>query len=518
MDSESILRESRAEALLKPMGFVTETGKTQFLKQIRLMTSNIGILQRRQDTILSIRSMLQKKDTIGSYFSEIQTIEPDLDIFFTKTEVEKNSYEQLLFSGWNPLQILNTIPFALLFLSIFKQYIVPALAVCTPLFMIIMPYIFLKYWYNLPITTKQYTHILMGMFGFQSFDVKNPRALFQGALTLFSIGQSIYQPIQNALHLQTVHKELLKKAMAAQRFVQILSELHEVIPRKYRTQNPLQGAEQQDIHRLFALLWDEPHRVKLALQYIGDCEVIYRFAQQEHLHPVQFVKGKTICLQIQEGLDPFVPHCIPFSLELKESHHAILTGPNRGGKSSVLRSTLLSIFLAQTFGFAYCSSNGCVRIRPFDWIATGLKLEDKPGSISMFESEVDFAIQILQRTTESPNQIGFVLFDELFHSTNPPDGARTAEIFLQKLWKKTNTASFISTHVFELAKKAPKKIQKLCVPAHRKEDGSLEFTYTLKEGICEVSSVDEILKEKGLLCGKLDSGKPDLVGGNERIK
>jgi DNA mismatch repair ATPase MutS len=116
-----------------------------------------------------------------------------------------------------------------------------------------------------------------------------------------------------------------------------------------------------------------------------------------------------------------------------------------------------------------------------------------------------------------------VLFDELFHSTNPPDGARTADIFLEKLWIQANVASFISTHVFDLAKKARKQIQKLCVPAVLKKDGSLQFTYTLKSGICEVSSVDEILREKGLLCGNLDcgnldSGKPETVGGNERIE
>lgn len=155
--------------------------------------------------------------------------------------------------------------------------------------------------------------------------------------------------------------------------------------------------------------------------------------------------------------------------------------------------------MAQTFGIGFTTAEGSFKLRPFDWIATGLRLEDRPGSTSMFESEVEFAIQILRRARQEPDKIGFVLFDELFHSTNPPDGARTADIFLQKLWKTSNTATFISTHVFDLAKKAEKRIQRLCVPAYPKEDGSLHFTYTLKKGICTVSSVDEILKEKGLL-------------------
>jgi DNA mismatch repair ATPase MutS len=362
------------------------------------------------------------------------------------------------------------------------------------------------------------------MFGFQQFDMRNPRALFQGALTIFSIGQSIYQPIQNALHLQTVHAELMKKAVAIQEFVVLTKELFEKLGNSVQFKNPLQDIEQQDIHRVFATFWDEPAKLRLALCYIGDCEVVYRLAKCTSLVPAKFLQGKKPSLTIKEGKDPFLKSSKPYTLQLHgNSHHAILTGPNRGGKSSVLRSTLLSVVIAQTFGVGFCTGEGSIQLRPFDWIATGLKLEDRPGSVSMFESEVEFAIQILQRATAQPEKIGFVLFDELFHSTNPPDGARTADIFLEKLWIQANVASFISTHVFDLAKKARKQIQKLCVPAVLKKDGSLQFTYTLKSGICEVSSVDEILREKGLLCGNLDcgnldSGKPETVGGNERIE
>lgn len=491
MDIESVLRESRAEQLVAKLEFVTETGKERFKHQLRQMTSNIGILRRRQETILA----LQKENcSLDPLFKEIHEIEPVLQGFFEKTEVEKNSYEQLLFSGWPSLQVLNTIPFLLLALSIFKQYVVPLMAVLTPVFMIVMPYIFLTYVYNVPITLEQYAKIAMNMFGLQNINLQNPRTIIQGALTLFSVGQSIYQPIQNALHLQTVHKELMKKAEASQRFVTLVDQLVKAMP--YKCKNPLIDEEAQDAHRLFASFWDSPFKVKLALQLVGDCEVVWRLAQAKTFKPVVFTRGSKPSLIMVNGVDPFLSDSIPYNLSLSgPSHHAILTGPNRGGKSSVLRSTLLSVVMAQTFGFA----PGKLQLRPFDWIATGLRLEDRPGSSSLFESEVEFAIQILKRSKTESDKVGFVVFDELFHSTNPPDGARTADIFLQKLWVSNNTASFISTHVFDLAKKSHKTIQKLCVPALKQEDGSLHFTYTLQNGICEVSSVDEILKEKGLL-------------------
>lgn len=501
MDTASFIRESNAEKLITTLGFETATGKDQFLAQLQKWTSKSGILQRRQTTILALRETLkpETQDTFEHIFQEIQALEPELQSFFQLSDVEKDSYQQLLFSGWKPLQVLNTVPFLLLALAAFKKYVVPALAVLTPLFMIVMPYVFLKYWYSVPITTDQYVKLLLNMFGLQNIDIKNPRTILQGSLTLFSVGQSIYQPIQNALHLQTIHAQLMKKAIAAQRFVACVEKLQQALPRAYQFKNPLQEIEHHDVHRLFATFWDYPHMLRLALQCVGDCEVVYRIATCSFATPVQFRSADTPLLRIQDGIDPFLTTAIPFTLQLSGKRaHAILTGPNRGGKSSVLRTTLLTILFSQTFGFAF-TRQGSVQIRPFDWIATGLRLEDRPGHTSMFESEVEFAIQILRRANQYPDEKGCILFDELFHSTNPPDGARTADIFLQQLWKTPNTASFISTHVFELAKQADKRIQKLCVPAHKQEGGHITFTYALQEGICEVSSVDLILKEKGLL-------------------
>lgn len=503
MDTESLIRESRADDLQKVFGLQTETGKEQFRRQLRQRSSCLGVLDRRQQTILTIRKSLTNEsgEKLNQIFQEIQTLEPELKVFFEKTDVEKESYEQLLFSGWPSLQVLNTLPLVLLGLSLFKLYVVPALALFTPLFLVLMPYVVLTYWYNLSIPPEKYMKLLMSVLGVQQIDLSNPRTILQGGLTLFSLGNSIYQPIQSALHLQVLNTQLLQKAEVAQRLVEHLSDLRRLIPSKMS--DPLEGLPLEDPHRLFAAFWDSPVRLRLALQYIGDCEVLYRLALAKNLEPVQWVSGSSPALRITKGVDPFLQSAIPYSLCLSgQTHHAILTGPNRGGKSSVLRSTLLTVVMAQTFGVGFCADEGSILLRPFDWIATGLKLQDSPGSLSMFESEVEFALQILKTARSTPEKVGFVLFDELFHSTNPPDGARTADLFLQKLWTQTNVSSFISTHVFDLAKQAHPTIQKLCVPATQHTDGSLEFHYTLKEGICEVSSVDLILKEKGLLAAE----------------
>jgi DNA mismatch repair ATPase MutS len=173
----------------------------------------------------------------------------------------------------------------------------------------------------------------------------------------------------------------------------------------------------------------------------------------------------------------------------------LLTGPNRGGKSSFLRSFLLCIYLSQVFGLSFSPN---MSIYPFDWISTGLRIEDRPGSASLFENELNFACEILKRSKREPN--GLVLFDELFHSTNPPDGEKTAQQFLNKLWKTPSVVSIISTHVFSLVERSPSTISRLCVPAYIDEStNELVFTYKLTSGICKVSSVDVLLKKVGLL-------------------
>lgn len=490
MDIEVVIRESKAEALQDTLNIATQTGKEQFLRQLRLFTSQEGILRRRQDVILSLR---KKELNLDNLFDEVKELEPLLETFFKKTDVEKNSYEQLFFTH-PAFQILNTLPFFLIALSYFKLYVVPIMAVMMPVAMIIMPYFYLVYWYNLPISLEEYAKISLSMFGLQDFNLKNPKLLVQATITIFSIAQSIYQPIQNAKHLGKIHVDLEKRGKAVERLAEISSQLLSLFPENQRPQINL--LDIGDGHKSFAEVWLVQYKLRLLLQFIGDVEVVYRLAQNTALFPVHFISGDKPCLVIQEGIDPYLPSPIPYSVEFTKHHHAILTGPNRGGKSSVLRSTLLNVVMAQTFGLAFTKKS--MSLRPFDWIATGLRLEDKPGSISMFESEVEFATKILQRSKDT-TKVGFVLFDELFHSTNPPDGARTASIFLQKLWKQENVGSFISTHVFSLAKKSPVHIQKLCVPAKKDASGELTFTYTLQRGVCEVSSVDLILKEKGLL-------------------
>jgi len=96
--------------------------------------------------------------------------------------------------------------------------------------------------------------------------------------------------------------------------------------------------------------------------------------------------------------------------------------------------------------------------------------------------------------------------DEIFHSTNAIDGEEASRIFLDRLYALPQHASLISTHYTQLPETYTEKkiIQPLCLQAsiNPVEKDSLVYTYKIRKGINALSSVREILKERGLLSDK----------------
>lgn len=489
MDIDTLLHDSQAEGLLDLLGFETKMGRERFLHQLRQITDDPGTLSKRQNAILELRQGGKAQD--ADLIRQAAHLESEVAGFFDRATLETESYSQLLFSGWDCLKILNTVPFLLFAVSLLKIWLNPIFVLLTPVFAVLGPYLYMRHTWNHPMPFSVYFQILLGQLGIGQ--PLNLKGMAQVGIAAGSVIQSAYQTVQNSRHLYKIDSEIQRKGAALRSLGACCGALLERLGQKPNL-NPL-GDLPLDDRMAFAVGWDHPGLIRQALLLIGDFEVVYRIAECRALRRVDVLPptaGKP-ALRIREGYDPFLP------AETRKSYqvtlgHGILTGPNRGGKSSVLRSILLNVLLAQTVGYSFA---GKLQIRLFSWIASGLKLVDTPGKTSMFEREVEFGAQILEKARQGIP--GLILFDELFHSTNPPDGKRTANLFLERIWTRRCISSLISTHVFELAEGAPQHVQQLCVPAIRLSDGSLEFTHELTPGICTESSVDLILQEKGFL-------------------
>jgi hypothetical protein len=509
------------------MGLINDAGLESFHKIIGCnLKQSHKILNRtleKATTVSSVAFMLRNgsiksmkllnENLVNKWnerFERIATIESEISTFLLPESedmkaIQSDTFGQLSFND-DMFKCLNIFPFVLLTIAMYKIWVVPFFAISTPIVAWILPYIFLKFMYKLPITQNQYSEIIKMVWSGNPLDIKNTlkngfapkqsmfttRFIIQSVFMTASFIQSLVQPIQNAIHLYKTDLNIIKNGS---KIIELRS-LYDTLKKdckenniKILLRNSLSNIP-EDPRIAIRLLMDEPERFKLCMSDLAEMEILWRISQSKILKPAYILETGGPLLQASNLYDislgnSGVPSSVFFS---KTANHAVLTGPNGGGKSSFLRAILQAILIGQSYGVAPADN---LMMRRFGWISSGLRLQDAPGNLSMFETEVWFAANLLKKK-DLRGSPGLVLYDELFHSTNPPDGVRTAEKFLTRLWKSTDVLSIVSTHVFSLVKKAPASVKRLCCKADFNNKGVIQYKFNVEEGVCTISSVNSI--------------------------
>ncbi|KAK4790085.1 hypothetical protein SAY86_017389 [Trapa natans] len=186
---------------------------------------------------------------------------------------------------------------------------------------------------------------------------------------------------------------------------------------------------------------------------------------------------------------------VPNDMLLGDGFHPrilLLTGPNMGGKSTLLRATCLAVVLAQLGCYVPCET--CA-LSPVDIIFTRLGATDRIMSgESTFFVECSETASILQNATED----SLVILDELGRGTSTFDGYAIAYAVLRHLVEKVNCRLLFATHYHPLTKEFgshPRVILQHMACAlplnpstpYGKPDQELVFLYRLASGPCPES-------------------------------
>jgi len=182
----------------------------------------------------------------------------------------------------------------------------------------------------------------------------------------------------------------------------------------------------------------------------------------------------------------------------------LLTGPNRGGKSTVLKSMGAAVLMAHSLGIVFAKKAQMPR---FGTIITALAPTDTIGKLSLFEAEIEFAKDVKERLAIPTGGPMFLMMDEIFHGTNAHDGVAASQVFLDELYRTAPLTLFsmVSTHYMDLPSRYGEKLtQNLCMDTKQDptDPDRLIYSYRLKTGVNQFSSVREILRERGLLTEK----------------
>ena len=123
----------------------------------------------------------------------------------------------------------------------------------------------------------------------------------------------------------------------------------------------------------------------------------------------------------------------------------LLTGPNMGGKSTLLRTACLQVVLAQTGSYVPSESYNCdVVDRIFTRIGASDKLEEGK---STFFIEMEETESILASGTAN----SLAIIDELGRGTSTFDGMSIAQAVLDDIISRINCRCIFATHYHSLA-------------------------------------------------------------------
>lgn len=176
----------------------------------------------------------------------------------------------------------------------------------------------------------------------------------------------------------------------------------------------------------------------------------------------------------------------------------IVTGPNAAGKTTYVKSILSNVILAQTFGLAY-STKASVVI--YDTINSFMRITDILGSKSYFESEAEYCLNMINKSTmlSNSNKKGLFLMDEPMHSTPPTEGMATAYAVAEYIGKLEGINIILTTHFYKLTlleKEYPNEFINLSVEAIPKKEGGFIFPYKIRKGHSYQCIALDLLKDK----------------------
>jgi hypothetical protein len=487
-------------------------------------TSDPTLLKKRQLALFALRH----KDATDVTTDLRNSLKSIRDKTMTLDELEKpldpriqESIEQIYWSPTSFGSFLNSYKYIITFLVFWKTLVIPAIAVIVPLLAIIIPFFLIRFLHGIELSATDYMSQMRNVLLKQITIPDVLRAKHDGdilgkvlesgflVLTGATYVSSIWSQVTASMHLRTIAIGIREKGEAIDT---ILTTFQDVLAILYRLPKRLQAAmgdflvrgeriladisdiPRNDGYRTYGFVWTvatETKKMPLEglKEWMGELDAMLGIVGiPEICFPVY--KDELVLEGVYHpSLETRIPNTVSWS---STRQHAILTGPNRGGKSTLCRAIGVSLLCAQSWGYAYASR---MSFAPFERIETALHPADTLGTMSLFEAEIEFAKEVLAKGRD---QRIFVMMDEIFHSTNAIDGLAASRVFLSQLYECPASVSLISTHYKELPAHFSEAAA-WAMEATEAEDGMLAYTYKKVEGISDKSSVMEILRERGLV-------------------
>lgn len=328
----------------------------------------------------------------------------------------------------------------------------------------------------------------VAVFGRAFADLGPLRASIEGAVNEETVYDSASKPLRELrrqiMLLRDQIKEKLnqvlksKKAYLADNYISIRGE-HYVLPVLKRFKNDFGGTvievsakggtlfmeptairhlqeqlsaltieEDAEVRRLLYVLSgevaDAAKELRTNLQLMQQLDVIFakaKYSAALNACEAEVHSGRRLI--IRRGRHPLLPpeSCVPLDLVLDEENDGLLiTGPNTGGKTLVIKSVGLFCAMAQSGLHIPCRAGSVIPMHDHILCDIG-DSQSISQNLSTFSGHITNVIRIL----ETASHDSLVLLDELGSGTDPAEGMGIALAVLQELWLR-GCRYLVTTH------------------------------------------------------------------------
>lgn len=190
-------------------------------------------------------------------------------------------------------------------------------------------------------------------------------------------------------------------------------------------------------------------------------------------------------------IDPIKVVANTISLGEKKNKILVISGPNAGGKSVLLKSVGIASYMNQMGFFVPCRKESKLPIFDNILILTGDN-ESLSGNLSTFSGHLKGLEEIYEKATSK----SLILIDEIGQGTSPKDGEAIGISFIKNI-ERISAFGIFTTH-YDAIKKLSIENEKISAGAMEFSQENLSPTFKFLDGVIGNSYAFEVAKQIGL--------------------
>jgi hypothetical protein len=484
----------------------------------------VELLQKRQELLKALKPSTASMECLRT----MQSSELDvLWLFENPSDNIKSLQEMVYFRFW-VTKHLNNVGAALSTYNIYRMVLSPLIGIISPVVYFIVPFLVLRFRYGLKLPFKTYINVLFQSSGmlFKLNGWSDNLKYCSYVFTLLFYFQSAINSVEVSRTLYCMTDYIISKVNNISKFIssgnalvqEHSSTINEVANIFYGVTLEASGAvinPPTQLHDVWEKWWIASNFGSLLSFYknidkkavsdllsrvymIDTLCSISSLKNDMNYDYVDYVHDSKPKLHLVGAWHPSIANAIPNDtiIGVHMPNNAVITGPNAGGKSTMIKSVVLNTLLAQTLTVCCCRS---FCMTPFAFINTQINIPDCKGKESLFQAEMNRCKNNIDVTKSmGENRFSLIVMDEIFNSTSPVEGIAAAYAVAAHLGRLPRVVMLFTTHYSYLTKLAKTmaftnyKMNVKMLPG-----GRFEYPYKMKRGISRQHIALDLLETNG---------------------